>query len=85
MQEKIEPEYISLNEYCRRFRMGKPQVKYMCEQGQLDYRITPSGYYKIKVGGDTVSTGVYENVMRENEKLKTLAKSAISILNEILV
>ena len=81
----MNEEYISLNEYARRFKMGTKQVKYMCELGQLEYRKTEKGYYKIKVGGNTVSTETYENVVRENAELKAIIKAMQSITSQIKV
>lgn len=74
-------EYISLNEYARRYKMGTQQVKYMCEQGQLEYRKTEKGYYKIKVGGNTVSKEVYE---QEKER-RIRAETTLQLLQNILV
>ena len=81
----MEEEYISLNEYARRYKMGTQQVKYMCEQGQLEYRRTEKGYYKIKVGGNTVSNEAYESVIRENAELRAIIKTIQNIINPIKI
>lgn len=78
-------EWISLNEYARRFKMHPVQVKKFISEGKIEYFRTEGGYYKIKVGGDTVSNDLYEKVVRENAELKTTIKNLKNILTLINV
>lgn len=81
----MKEEYISLNEYCRRYKMGKKQVKYMCETGQLPYTVTENGYYKIRINVDMVPRNIHENIIRENETLKATIRNLQSILGQVRV
>lgn len=74
-------EYISLNEYCRRYNMGYNTVKQMVHNKELDYIVTESGYYKIKVGGDTVSRKLYE----EEVERRIIAEQKLELMKKILV
>ena len=74
-------EWISLNEYCSRYKMAPEQAKKMISEKQIDYFKTDKGYYKIKVGGDTVSKTIYE----EEKKRRIEAENTIDLLKRILI
>ena len=42
-------EWISLNEYMRRYKTGYEAVKKMIANKEVECRMTPGGYYKIRV------------------------------------
>ena len=56
-------EWISLNEFMKRYRVGYDVALQMIHDGKVDYQKTEGGRYKIKVGGDTVSRELYEKVL----------------------
>ena len=74
-------EFISLNEYMKRYHVGHKEVTRMIENNELEYRLTDGGHYKIKVGGNTVSREVYE---AEKEK-RIQAETKLNLLTKILV
>lgn len=78
-------EWISLNEYMRRNKMGYNVVLQMIYNKEIEARKTPGGRYKIKVGGQTVSNEMYEKVVRENSELKTLIRTLQGIANQVTV
>ena len=47
-------EYITLNEYMRRFKLGHQNVLNLIATNQVEYQVTQSGRYRIKVGGNSV-------------------------------
>lgn len=55
-------EWISLNEYARRYKKGVSTVKEMIFKGELEATQKESGHYLIKVGGDTVPRQQYEKL-----------------------
>ena len=58
-------EYISVNEYMRRFKIGHKNVLKLIATNQVEYQITETGRYRIKVGSDTVNI---ENLWKELKK-----------------
>lgn len=77
----MEEEWISLNEYCRRFQMGPDKVKQMITQKEVEFFVTEKGYYKIKVGGDTVSRAVFE----QEKQRRIEAETTLNLLKNILI
>lgn len=80
----METEWISLNEYSRRYKMHPVQVKKLISEGKLDYFLTEGGYYKIKVGGIENSKRE-EELLKENTELKATIKNMKSILSQVQV
>lgn len=78
-------EWISLNEFMRRYKFGYDVALQMIHEGKVDYQKTEGGRYKIRVGGDTVSRELYENAIKENAELKANIRNLKAILLEIKV
>lgn len=74
-------EYISINEYMRRFKIGYKNVLNLIETNQIEYQITESGRYRIKVGSNTVSMEMYKKALERAIK----AESKLEILKNILL
>lgn len=74
-------EYISINEYMRRFKIGYKNVLNLIETNQIEYQITESGRYRIKVGSNTVSMEMYQKALERAIK----AESKLEILKNILL
>ena len=68
-------EWISLQEFMRRNKVGQEVAYQMLKSGKYEYEMTPGGRYKIKVGGDTVPRARYEELLQENAELKTKLES----------
>lgn len=73
-------EWISLNEFMRRNKVGYEVALQMIHNGEIECRKTPGGRYKIRVGGDTVSKEMYE---QEKEK-RIQAETKLELLKRIL-
>ena len=74
-------EWISLQEFMRRKKIGQEVAYKLLATGKYEYEMTPGGRYKIKVGGDTVSRELYENLLKENTELKT----KLNLVRQVLV
>ena len=74
-------EWISLNEYMRRYRMGYNEVKRLILKNDVEWRQTEGGHYKIKVGGDTVSREQYEY---ERER-RIQAETTLELLQNLIL
>lgn len=74
-------EWISLNEYAKRYKMNPNSVKQLIAKGEVLAKKLDSGYYKIKVGGDTVSRHIYE----EEKKKRIQAETKLELLKKILI
>ncbi|MBQ9313532.1 MAG: hypothetical protein IJ220_00795 [Clostridia bacterium] len=68
-------EWISLQEFMRRKKVGQEVAYQMLHSGKYEYEKTAGGRYKIKVGGDTVPRARYEELLQENAELKTKLES----------
>ena len=68
-------EWISLQEFMRRKKVGQNVAYQMLHSGKYEYEKTAGGRYKIKVGGDTVPQARYEELLKENAELKTKLES----------
>ena len=76
----MDEEWISLQEFMRRKKIGKDVAYQLLASGKYEYEKTEGGHYKIKVGGDTVSKELYE---AEKEK-RIQAETKLSLLKTIL-
>lgn len=74
-------EYITVKAYMTRFNIGYETVMNMIKTGQLDYKQTPAGKYRIKIGGDTVPKKMYEE--EHNKRIE--AETTIKLLQNILL
>lgn len=72
-------EWISLNEFMRRQKVGYNTVLQMIANHEVDY-IKTGTRYKIKVGGNTVSREIYE---QEKER-RIKAEHKLELLKKIL-
>lgn len=77
----MEEEWISLNEFMRRRKIGYEVALQMIENNEVEYKKTAGGRYKIKVGGNAVSREVFE---QEREK-RIQAETKLNLLKKILV
>lgn len=77
---KIE-EWISLNEFMRRRKIGYNVALQMIANNEVLYQKTGGGRYKIKVGGESVSTELYNKLLERATKAETKLK----ILEEIIL
>lgn len=78
----MEDEWISQNEYMRRFHCGHQDIQRMIENNEIEYRRTKGGHYKIRIGGNTVSREVYEHEKEKRIRAETKLKLALKILEE---
>lgn len=74
-------EWISLNEFMKRRKIGYGVALKMLESNEVEFKKTPRGRYKIKVGGDTVSKELYEREMQRRIE----AETKLNLLRNILV
>lgn len=75
-------EWISLNEYARRFKMNVNNVKHLIHIGELKATRTEGGHFKIKVGGDMVSREMYEKEKEERIRLQTILDNITLMIKE---
>lgn len=73
-------EWISLNEYARRYKMGVEAVKHLIHIGELEARQTEGGHYKIKINGDTVSREQYEKEKEKRIQAETKLENILRII-----
>lgn len=78
-------EWISLNQFMKRFKVGYDVALQMIEDKEVICRKTAGGRYKIKINAETVSNDRYESVVRENAELKATIRNLKTILTEIRV
>lgn len=74
-------EWISLNEYMRRYKVGYEVALQMIDNNEVECKKTSGGRYKIRVGGDTVTRNVYE----EERKKRIEAETTLQLLQKILI
>lgn len=77
-------EFISLNEYMHRYKMGYDVVLRLIHDGKIEAHKVGSRY-KIKVGGDTVSREMYEKAIKKIAELETIVKTMQNIANQVEV
>lgn len=74
-------EYITINEYMRRFKIGHKNVLNLIATKQVEYQITESGRYRIKVGANTVSMEMYEKAL----KRATIAETKLELIRKVIL
>jgi hypothetical protein len=76
-------EWISLNEFCRRYKKKQDTVKQMIRNGLLLANVTEGGHYQIYVGSgpDTVLREVYEKERELRIKAETKLEHIQMLLN----
>ena len=72
-------EWISLNEFMKRYKMGYEAVLKLIHEGKVDAQKIGSRY-KIRVGGDTVSRELYEKVLERANKAEAIVEAFRAIL-----
>lgn len=77
----MQEQWISLQEFMRKMKIGKEVAFQMLNNGDYEYKKTDGGRYKIKVGGDTVSKELYEKEMQRRIE----AETKLNLLRNILV
>lgn len=80
----MEQEWISLNEFMRRNKMGYSTALKLINSGKVEYEKL-NGQYKIKVSKDENINETMENLIRENEQLKTFIRTFKNTLNQVKV
>ncbi len=80
----MEQEWISLNEFMRRNHIGYEVALRLINSGKVEYEKQKNGNYKIKVSKNEQIAKDMENLIRENEELKTTAKTALNILRQVV-
>ena len=68
-------EWISLQEFMRRNKVGQEVAYQMLASGKYEYQKTAGGRYKIKVGRDTVPRKQYEEALQRIATLETKLES----------
>lgn len=72
-------EWISLNEFMRRYKMGYEAVLKLIHEGKVDAQKV-GNRYKIRVGGDTVSRELYEKTLERAIKAETMLANIKAVL-----
>lgn len=80
----MEQEWISLNEFMRRNKMGYATAKKMISDGTVESKKIGS-QYKVKVSKNEQINKENEALIRENQELKTFIKTFINMANQISV
>lgn len=81
----MEQEWISLNEFKRRNKMGHEAAIRLIKSGKLEYEKSETGQYKIKVSKSEKVDKYMEEILRENEFLKTVLKTIQNVSNQVSV
>lgn len=79
----MDQEWISLNEFMRRNKMGYETVIKLMNSGKLEYQKIGK-QYKIKVSKDEVLNKQMENLIRRNEELETTLKATVGMIQNVL-
>ena len=80
----MDQEWISLNEFMRRNKMGYESAIKLINSGKVEYQKL-NGQYKIKVTKNAKLDEFVENLIRENTELKTYIKTIQSMANQIKI
>ncbi len=80
----MEAEWISLNEFMRRNHIGYETALKLINSGKVQYQKIGL-QYKIKVSKNEQINQSIENLIRENEELKTYIKTLQNIANHIKI
>ena len=77
-------EWVSLQEFMRRKKIGQEVALQILATGKYEYEKTEGGRYKIRIGGDTVPRARYEELLQENAELKAIIKSVFNTTKELV-
>lgn len=75
-------EWISLNEFMKRMKIGYEVALQMIHNKEVECRKTSGGRYKIRIGGDTVSRQLYEQVLQRATRAETKLETLQAVLNQ---
>ncbi|MCI8640322.1 MAG: hypothetical protein HFJ59_00345 [Clostridia bacterium] len=78
----MQQEWISLNEFMRRNHIGYDTALKLINSGQIEYEKLGI-QYKIKVYKNELINQSIENLIRENEQLKSYIKTIQNITNQV--
>ena len=78
----MDEEWISLQEFMRRKKIGKDVAFQLLASGKYEYEKTEGGRYKIKVGGDTISKELYEKEKERRIQAETTLELVKNLLNK---
>ena len=78
----MEQEWISLNEFMRRNKMGYSAAKKLMHEGKLKYQKIGK-QYKIKVSKNEVINEDNKKLLEENTELKTYLRAAKKFFEQI--
>ena len=81
----MEQEWISLNEFMRRNKMGRDAALRLITAGKLEYEKSETGQYKIKVSKSEKVDEYMEKLIRENQELRALLATIKNISNQVKV
>ena len=78
----MEQEWISLNEFMRRNKMGHSAAKKLMYEGKVKYQKIGK-QYKIKVSKNEVINEYNKKLLEENTELKTYLRAAKKFFEQI--
>lgn len=78
----MEQEWISLNEFMRRNKMGHSSAKKLMYEGKVKYQKIGK-QYKIKVSKNEVINEYNKKLLEENTELKTYLRAAKKFFEQI--
>lgn len=80
----MEQEWISLNQFMKRNRIGYPAALKLIEEGKVEYQKI-GNQYKIKVSKDEKINEENQKLIQENAELKTYIRIIQNAVNQIKV
>ncbi len=78
----MEPEWISLNEFMRRNKMGYDTALKMLNEEKVEFQKIGK-QYKIKVSRNEQINKENEALIRENTRLKTLLETILNTAKQV--
>lgn len=78
----MEQEWISLNEFMRRNKIGHSAAKKLMHEGRVEYQKIGK-QYKIKVSNNEVINEDNKKLLEENTELKTYLRAAKKFFEQI--
>ena len=78
----MDEEWISLQEFMRRKKIGKDVAFQLLASGKYEYEKTEGGRYKIKIGGDTINKELYEKEKERRIQAETTLELVKNLLNK---
>lgn len=79
------PKYVSPKKYSELTGMGEEEVKKQCRMGTIEHKMTEGGHYKIAIyDNDVVSREKYDDVVKENVKLKTIVEQFCNTAKQLI-